>query len=134
MTSTAGLPQGSSDVLAKTAEPSRRRSRQKDFTMKLRHHWTRLGRDANGNSRWCVHYLALVPDHYLIRCQHCGHTPPPPANLYDVAVKRANQIGGRKYNCRRFGGGIAFYTCCLQETEAAIGRVIAEAIAAKITN
>ena len=47
--------------------------------------------DVNGNGRVVVHWVNI-----------------PGASDYADAVKRANKVGGRKYNTKRFGGGIVF--------------------------
>lgn len=50
---------------------------------------TRANNDVNGNPRYIVHFLQI-------------------ADNYDVAVKKANTIGGRKYHTKAYGGGIVF--------------------------
>lgn len=50
---------------------------------------TRINSDTNGNPRYVIHFLAL-------------------ANEYSRAVYLANQIGGRKYHTKSYGGGLVF--------------------------
>ena len=79
------------------------------------YNWTRVKNDINGNSRQVTHFLNLVPD--------VGGDV---VDLYALAVKRANRIGGRKYHTKYFGGGIIFQTTDTRATEAAIEELIAE--------
>lgn len=50
--------------------------------------------DQYGNDRWIVHFLTLLKSDE--------------GQDYDLAAKRANSIGGRKYTGKDFGGGIVF--------------------------
>ena len=82
----------------------------------LTHVWKRLDNDANGNPRYATHFSALVPDLMAGRWGDRYSL----VDLYGIAVKRANTVGGRKYNNRNFGGGIVFQSYCLEETEKSI--------------
>ena len=57
--------------------------------------FTRIQNDVNGNPRVVCHYLNFLnkDDSY---------------NNYALAVKRANKLGGSKYNTKLYGGGIVF--------------------------
>lgn len=100
--------------------------------------WTRIANDINGNPRYVCHFLNLIKD---------SDVPPPVVNkdgstmtseeviyyihgmrrteyLYALAVKRANQIGGRKYHTKAFGGGIVFQSYSIKDTERAIRDVV----------
>lgn len=59
--------------------------------------FTRINRDVNGNPRYVCHFIHIADD-------------------YTTAVERANTIGGRKYQTKRYGGGIVFQTYSLRET------------------
>ena len=50
---------------------------------------TRVNNDINGNPRYVLHFLQI-------------------SDNYDVAVKLANKIGGKKYHTKAYGGGIIF--------------------------
>lgn len=88
--------------------------------------------DINGNSRAVIHYSNLLRvdeitpsratthdltrdemDHYV-----CGMSET--SYAYQLAVKRANKIGGRKYHTRLFGGGIVFQVNNLDDLAQAI--------------
>ena len=47
----------------------------------------------------------------------------PIAQKYAIATKRANLIGGRKYNCKAYGGGIVFQSYNIEELESAISNL-----------
>lgn len=70
--------------------------------------FTRIKNDANGNPRYIVHFLDLLSDN---------------ETSYDLAVKRANKIGGRKYNTKSYGGGIVFQSYSLPELERKINEI-----------
>ena len=55
--------------------------------------FTRIDNDRNGNPRYVVHFLNLLKD---------GEKD------YEVALKRAKKIGGKKYHNKKYGGGIVF--------------------------
>ena len=93
---------------------------------RIKHDWTRIKSDGNGNPRYVVHFLALVPDLDTpeIWDEHGIGTI---SWKYKQAVKRANKIGGRKFHNKSYGGGIVFQSYELRETEKAIKRVIPKA-------
>ena len=78
--------------------------------------WKRVNNDIYGNPRYVCHFSELETPadaalHVLAR--------------YAAAVSRAKAIGGRRYSGRDFGGGIVFTSYNLQETEAAIAKIVA---------
>jgi len=79
--------------------------------------WTRINRDINGNSRYVCHFFNLVPDLK-------GDSLDGLNGLYDIAVKRANKIGGRKFHNKQFGGGIVFQSTDTRSTERYIKELI----------
>ena len=92
---------------------------------RIKHDWTRISSDVNGNPRYVVHFLALVPDldPPEIWDEHGIGTI---SWKYRQAVKRANKIGGRKFHNKSYGGGIVFQSYELRATEEAIERVVRE--------
>ena len=61
--------------------------------------WTRINNDSNGNPRHVCHFLAFIgPNDAGI----------PLDQKYDLALKRARKLGGRKYHNKSYGGGIVF--------------------------
>lgn len=69
--------------------------------------FTRVKNDVNGNPRYVCHYLNILTE------LEAKNTP---AMLkYGVAIKRANNIGGRKFNNKQYGGGIVFSSYNLRE-------------------
>ena len=93
---------------------------------RIKHDWTRIKSDGNGNPRYVVHFLALVPDLDTpeIWDEHGIGTI---SWKYQQAVKRDNKIGGRKFHNKSYGGGIVFQSYELRETEKAIKSVIPKA-------
>ena len=80
--------------------------------------FTRVPSDSCGNPRYAVHYLNLCTPAELE-----DRTLPSIVNRYALATKRANTIGGRRYHCKRYGGGIVFQSYSVDETAAHISRV-----------
>jgi hypothetical protein len=80
--------------------------------------FTRINNDVNGNPRYVCHFYALINEND----RHCteGWGINQTSVLYDIAVKRANKIGGRKYHNKQYGGGIVFQSYSLPELEKAI--------------
>lgn len=74
---------------------------------------TRIDNDVNGNPRYVCHFLCL-----LTGAEREAYA----SDRYAIACKRANKVGGRKYHNKQYGGGIAFQSYSLDETEAAIAR------------
>lgn len=73
--------------------------------------WTRIDNDTNGNPRYVCHFLSILT-------QGESHTDTLSiSEKYTIAVKRANEIGGRKYNNKKYGGGIVFQSHNIKDTE-----------------
>ena len=66
--------------------------------------FTRVKSDVNGNPRYVCHFVNL-------------------SNSYAEACVLANKIGGRKFNTKKYGGGIVFQSYSLTELVAAINQV-----------
>ena len=65
---------------------------------------TRLNNDVNGNPRYAIHFLKLNTRAEKNRTFKNYST----TELYDIAVKRAKQLGGKRYHNKQYGGGIVF--------------------------
>lgn len=81
--------------------------------------FTKINHDGNGNPRYVCHFLNLIPD----VTYESGLSL---TERYVIACKRANKIGGRKYHCKSYGGGIVFQSYSLKETITHIKRIIEE--------
>lgn len=87
--------------------------------------FTRINNDVNGNPRYVCHFLNLVSDKDFIAPKEM--TESEAANYrqgmsstdyaYNLAVKRANKIGGKKFHNKQYGGGIVFQSYNVAETE-----------------
>ena len=78
--------------------------------------WTRVNSDVNGNPRYVCHFFNLLTTKEI---------ESNPVSLYQIAVKRANKIGGRKFHNKQYGGGIVFSSYSLKETEQAMNNLLA---------
>lgn len=78
--------------------------------------FTRVNNDVNGNPRYVCHFLAfLKPDEEFTTL----------GQRYELAIKRANRIGGRKFHNKQYGGGIVFQSYNIQDTERHIHELVA---------
>jgi hypothetical protein len=89
--------------------------------------WTRVNNDVNGNPRYVCHFLALVNDRDREKADQLEKTVKPYqfaiSHLYDIAVKKANKIGGRKYHNKQYGGGIVFQSYNIKDEERKISEL-----------
>ena len=67
--------------------------------------FTRVNNDVNGNPRYVCHFLAFTTNddlpEYRMRLDYISRK-------YDLALKRAKPLGGRKFHNKQYGGGIVF--------------------------
>lgn len=62
--------------------------------------FTRINNDVNGNPRYVIHFLDLLtPNEIVLSAIN---------DKYILAAKKVKKIGGRKYNTKKYGGGIVF--------------------------
>lgn len=89
--------------------------------------FTRIRHDVNGNPRYVCHFLNLLTEQEQKSpmWDESGRRIHPTG--YEIAVKRANKIGGRKYNNKSYAGGIVFQSYSLRETEKDILNIVAQA-------
>ena len=67
----------------------------------------RITNDTNGNPRYVCHYTHL---------SRPIDQDAPVTQRYELALRRARSIGGRKFHNKQYGGGIVFQTYSLQDT------------------
>jgi len=83
--------------------------------------FTRVNNDVNGKPRYVCHFLALVNDRDRESADQLEKTSKPfkfsISHLYDIAVKKANKIGGRKFHNKQYGGGIVFTSYNIEDQE-----------------
>ena len=77
--------------------------------------FTRINNDINGNPRYVIHFLEILNDE--------EKTSIPFNKKYQYAVKKANKIGGKKYDNKSYGGGIVFQSYNIEETYKAIQKI-----------
>lgn len=78
--------------------------------------WKHVKNDYYGRPRYVTHFLNLVPD-----LQGTGVS-----NAYEIAVARANKLGGRKFHNQQYGGGVVFASYNLRALEERIALLIEE--------
>jgi len=79
--------------------------------------FTRVNSDSYGNPRYVLHFLQCEPESWRTE-EFSGR--------YARTVKLMNQIHGRKYHNKQYGGGIVFQTYNIPGTIKQIERVISE--------
>lgn len=84
--------------------------------------FTRISNDANGNPRYVCHFLGLITDQDRSNTEGWGIKQI--SVLYEIAIKRANKIGGRKFHNKQYGGGIVFQSYNIDATEKRIQELI----------
>lgn len=65
--------------------------------------FSRMNNDANGNPRYCIHFLALNTP-----AENADNSGDFITRKYNLALARARKLGGRKFHNKQFGGGIIF--------------------------
>lgn len=70
--------------------------------------FTRISNDVNGNPRYVIHFLEVLNEE--------ERTSIPFNKKYEYAVKKANKIGGKKYDNKSYGGGIVFQSYNIEKT------------------
>ena len=73
---------------------------------------TKINRDINGNPRYVCHFYNLLNENDTKEtlkktASYLGNRV---GFEYEIALKKAKQIGGRKYNNKQYGGGIVFHS------------------------
>lgn len=81
-------------------------------------YFTRINNDLNGNPRVVCHFFNLLTEDEIQNNDL--------STSYNIAVKRANKIGGRKYHTKRYGGGIVFQCFNKKELNQSINELINE--------
>lgn len=79
--------------------------------------FTRVNSDVNGNPRYAIHFLSLVLPSEGGSVQQ----------KYDIALKRARKIGGRKFSTKAYGGGIVFQSYNIESTAQDINNLMKDA-------
>jgi hypothetical protein len=85
---------------------------------------TRVNNDTNGNPRYATHFLNLLTAAEKARSGAAWIDVP---KKYEIALRRAHAIGGRKFHNKQFGGGIVFQCYGGADIGPHIARVLSEA-------
>ena len=92
--------------------------------------FTRINNDINGNPRYVCHYLNLLSEADKDSCKEINTATSYRLGLeyinkcYDLAVRKAKTIGGKRYHTKKYGGGIVFQSYNIQDTEKHILQLI----------
>jgi hypothetical protein len=81
--------------------------------------FTRVNNDVNGNPRYVCHFFTFLSD-----AERNSYGIENYKQLYQLGIKRANKIGGRKFHNKQYGGGIVFQSHSLPELEKAILKLV----------
>jgi len=79
--------------------------------------WTKVNHDVNGNPRYVCHFLKLLT-------QEEKNSDIDISKKYEIALKRAKKIGGRKFHNKQYGGGIVFQTYNTNEIDKLINDLL----------
>ena len=92
-----------------------------DDTKMTKYDWTRVDNDSNGNPRYVVHFIQVIPE-----TMTDDGSINAISQRFERVVKLMNKIGGKRFSNKQYGGGIVFQSYSLPETEEAIDRIIRE--------
>lgn len=74
--------------------------------------FTRVNNDVSGNPRYAIHFLAFINDKDKAEAEQMSKEIKPfnfPVHyMYQIALKKSRQLGGKKFHNKQFGGGIVF--------------------------
>jgi len=79
---------------------------------------TRINNDVNGNPRRVIHFLAFITDNDRGGTGAIFST----GSLYEVALKKARKLGGRKFHNKQYGGEIVFQAYSDDEVHELVAR------------
>lgn len=82
--------------------------------------FTRIDNDVNGNPRYVCHFLNLL------NTMESQHEHMSISDKYELALKRARKIGGKKYHNKKYGGGIVFQSYNIDQTRKDIHELLAK--------
>ena len=92
--------------------------------------WTRQDNDTNGNPRYAIHFLQLQDINPLVDAKINEVAEEKSKNnrpfkfsveyKYDLTLKIAKEMGGKKYHNKKFGGGIIFQSYNIKAEESAL--------------
>lgn len=78
--------------------------------------FTKINNDCNGNPRVVCHFFNMLTEEEKRKNDI--------EKAYNIAIKRANKIGGRKYHTKKYGGGIVFQCFNEQKLTERINQII----------
>ncbi len=88
--------------------------------------FSKVKSDVNGNPRYVIYFSALDVHGWQSNISLSGR--------YAIACKLANQVGGRKYHNKSYGGGIVFQSYSLQELCNHLNKLLCETVTMHTSN
>jgi len=83
--------------------------------------FTRVNNDVNGNPRYVCSYDAILNEADKAEARRMSNMSRPMRFFvdceYELAVKKAKKIGGRKFHNKQYGGGLVFQSYDIAQTE-----------------
>jgi hypothetical protein len=70
--------------------------------------FTRVNSDINGNPRFVCHFLAFINDADKRKADESKTDIFGINTLYEIALRKSRQLGGKKFHNKQYGGGIVF--------------------------
>ena len=84
--------------------------------MATKNDFKRVNNDVYGNPRYVIHFMDLLTDEEKDSLKV--------SEMYELAVKKARKIGGKRYRGKDFGGGIVFQSYNMEETAKNINDIL----------
>jgi hypothetical protein len=86
--------------------------------------FTRVKNDTNGNPRYVTHFLNFITDQDREQTKESEIYQV--GQLYELALKKARKIGGRKFHNKQYGGGVVFQSYNIEQTKKRILEILIE--------
>jgi hypothetical protein len=75
----------------------------------------RVNNDVNGNPRYVCHYTHFILDAEKEIKPNYAYSVSKVSIEYNIAIKRANKLGGRNFHNKQYGGGIVFQSYNIED-------------------
>jgi hypothetical protein len=82
--------------------------------------WTRINNDTYGNPRYVCHFTNFS------KLDDYNDADPDISLMYQKALNRAKELGGKKFHNKQYGGGIVFQCYSIPDLEKRIAELMKE--------
>ena len=92
----------------------------------------RVNNDVNGNPRYVCHFHALLTERDKESCKEVDSNTSHRLGVdyitkcYNLALRKAKKIGGKKFHNKQYGGGVVFQSYNIAATEKSILDIVAK--------